>query len=148
MRLDFHKIENYSSTNLGQKFPAFSTLSNDQAKVLQGLIKERLGLTEEGGKTLVAEIQARSEVVPDVNAEEEGFCLGKVLSRLGLPYKESMYLNWRHFDSVDVMLIKDLSEHFSDVWYPGSDDLDIFDATCEWFLSISHFGELRLLQLE
>lgn len=46
------------------------------------------------------------------------------------------------------MRFKDLTEHFDYIWYPGPDDIEIFDDSLSWILSVDHGGYLRVLVLD
>ena len=36
-----------------------------------------------------------------------------------------------------------VSKYFSDIWYPSTDDIDVFDSSVSWILSVNHEGEIR-----
>lgn len=59
---------------------------------------------------------------------------------------QKVYINWHRFDKIDQMQFPDLMGHFDDIWYPGADDIDIFDDSLNWVASVSHFGNVRLLK--
>ena len=48
------------------------------------------------------------------------------------------------FDDADEMHFGDLDKYFYDIWYPVTDDIDIFDDTFKWLLLIVHNGCLRM----
>jgi len=56
-------------------------------------------------------------------------------------------LNWYRFDKIDELRFVDLCEKFEDIWYPSSDDLDIFDRNMNWLISIEHSGSIRVLRI-
>ena len=56
-----------------------------------------------------------------------------------------VYLNWYSFTDIDILNIIFLDKYFFDIWYPISDDIDIFDESLNWFLSIRHDGNVVLL---
>ncbi len=41
-----------------------------------------------------------------------------------------------------------MSRWFDDIWYPASDDIDLFDSTLDWILSVSHSGLIDLRRLD
>ncbi|EKO31739.1 hypothetical protein LEP1GSC179_0008 [Leptospira santarosai str. MOR084] len=45
------------------------------------------------------------------------------------------------------MYLIDLINNFDDIWYPSVDDIDIIDMSISWILSVSHFGEIKLIDL-
>ncbi len=64
---------------------------------------------------------------------------------LDLEPQEEVYINWDDFTTIVRMRFKDLTEHFHYVWYPGPDDIEIFDDSLSWILSVDHGGYLRVL---
>ena len=90
-------------------------------------------------------IENRCVLIPDVNAEDDGFDMGRLMDRLNLDMPEVVYLNWYHFDDVDEMSTRDLSLHFSDIWYPSADDLEVIDPRTQWVMSIHHAGMITVL---
>ena len=39
------------------------------------------------------------------------------------------------------------NKYFDDIWYPDSDDIDIFDQTLSWILTVLHNGDVKILQI-
>ncbi len=86
--------------------------------------------------------------VPHSGARGEGFNLQSAIRELGMESATTVLLNWYRFDRIDRIALVDLSLYFVDIWYPGSDDIEIFDESCSWVLAVSHTGELRLTILD
>ena len=78
----------------------------------------------------------------DANSD---FKLINTLKCLKIKYLDSLYLNWYKFDNIDAIALKDLDKYFYDIWYPGSDDIDIFDSNLTWIVSIRHDGYISFL---
>lgn len=53
------------------------------------------------------------------------------------------YINWRGFEDIDRLETKALAKYFDDIWYPGPDEIDIWDASYEWIMSIDADGGIR-----
>ena len=51
-----------------------------------------------------------------------------------------MYINWSDFKDIDVLDLEDVLRYFYDIWFPGMDDIEIFDETFNWLVSIRHDG--------
>src|SRR5690606_8615576 len=75
-----------------------------------------------------------------ISSEADDFDLALLLEKLKITPQEKVYLNWYRFDKIDEMLFRDLCEHFGDIWYHSSDDLEIFDPSFAWIASIGHHG--------
>jgi hypothetical protein len=93
---------------------------------------------------LLEALWAAAEFVPDVDADN-GFDLRKLISARNLRPQEEVLLNWLRFDNMDRLAFSDLSQYFDDIWYPSSDDIDIFDDTLDWFVFIRHDGCVKIL---
>ncbi len=145
--IDQHKIENFVKAHPGVVFPAYQHLDGNQARAIQGLIAKSMGSPGLEGLALVRKLHDVGAEISDLQADEASFSVGKVLRRLRLICPENVYLNWHRFDNVDQISLVDLDQYFSDIWYPSSDDLDVFDESAKWILSITHYGKVRLFRI-
>ena len=87
-----------------------------------------------------------AKFLPDVNAEH-GFDFCDLISELGLKAREDLFVNWHRFDQIDKITALDFGEHFNNIWYPSSDDIEIFDADLEWFVLVRHDGYVSILDM-
>lgn len=85
-----------------------------------------------------------SRPIQHAHAEKEGFDLASVTVALGLKPQEDVYVNWDDLKTIDRVRFSDLVGKFDYVWYPGPDDIDIFDDSLSWVLSVDHGGYLRV----
>jgi hypothetical protein len=85
-------------------------------------------------------LQGRRKPVEGFNAESEDFNLADCLLQAGLVRPQRVCLNWMHFIEVDSVSFDVLAKHFDDFWYPKADDIDLFDESCKWVLSIDCDG--------
>lgn len=142
------KRKNFEEAHSGIPFPQIVTLGNEETRQLRSRIAQRLGCPADDGLTLVSGLAARSVLVEGANAESEGFKLLGILWTLRIrPEQPMVYVNWYRFDQIDRLTLEDLAEYFGDLWYPSSDDIDIFDDSCDWIVSVGHSGDVRLVQL-
>lgn len=79
------------------------------------------------------------------NAESNIFSLTELISSLNIVARDFVYVNWYRFDRIDKIKLTDLCENFEYIWYPGSDDIEVFDDSLEWMISISHGGQVSLV---
>ena len=95
------------------------------------------------------QISSQSKCIDEaINANSKSFELLATLRKLNVLPQERAYLNFYRFDNIDEMSIFDVSADFRFIWYPQSDDIDIFDSTLTWILSVSHDGELSLVRFD
>jgi hypothetical protein len=140
------KIEHFKKDNSSKEFPAFNALTPDGAKAIYEGISRRIG-NMDSRDHLVKIIDALGTTVKDINADSDDFALKKTFDILNIRPNTTVFVNWYHFDDIDEFSFVDLDKYFGDIWYPGSDDIDIFDATFSWIVSVSHYGSLKLLDL-
>ncbi|HEV7224714.1 MAG TPA: hypothetical protein VGN42_18530 [Pirellulales bacterium] len=83
-----------------------------------------------------------------LNALDEGFDLSRVFEALDIWPDDSVYINWHRFNAneIDAITVADLTLYFDDIWYPSSDDIDIFDDTLCWVLVVSHEGMIGFIK--
>src|SRR3990167_2903915 len=79
-----------------------------------------------------------------IRADSPNFNLTSVFEYFNLNPAGEIYVNWYRFDKIDRFKLKDLCEYFSYIWYPGSDDIELFCEDISWMLSISHDGYISL----
>jgi hypothetical protein len=145
--MDKSKLENFHRSYPGQSFAEFATLTGVECEALRKKVAVTLGLSDVGPLELVRQLHAQTsshlgevprEGQPDLRALLEG------VVPLGRPHR--VFVNWYRFDDIDSLELDDLSRHFDDIWYPSVDDIEVFDESCRWFLSVSHDGRITLIQ--
>ena len=140
------KIDNYEREHGPGTFVRFRHLADVEAASIAEGLRKRLDIPADATPTdMLREIDRRSVFIPDVDATDERFDLSRLMDRLNLDMPEVVYLNWYHFDDVDEMSTRDLSLHFSDIWYPSADDLEVIDPRTQWVMSIHHAGMITVL---
>lgn len=74
----------------------------------------------------------------DYRAGEDEFRrIRKWLYQRGIPFKQRVYLSWN--STVAAMTTwKMVVRYWNEFWYPGSDDLAIFDESQTWVLFLWH----------
>ena len=141
--MDDVKINNFIRDNPDETFPKCKTLSSAECMAVRQHVTNLLRLPSDvDGLQLVNAIRQKATVVPGVDANTEAFNL----KQLPIPLHDSVYLNWKRFDSVDCMRVEDVNRWFEYLWYPAADDLDIVDSRFEWIVSVAHSGEVYLVE--
>ena len=64
----------------------------------------------------------------------------KWLFHRGVPFKQKVFLSWSQTEAA-VTTWKMLVKYWDDLWYPGSDDLAVFDESLSWALFLWHEEE-------
>lgn len=139
------KRRNYANAYPGEPFPSVREVSPSELRGIRRVLVSRLGLRDTYDELqLVHAMSEQSSEIAGIDADDRAFDLMPLLQRFGVGRTESVYVNWYRFDQIDQLMAGDLASHFHDLWYPGSDDIDIFDASCRWLVSISHSGRVAV----
>lgn len=142
------KIENYEREHGQGTFPPFRHLAPDEAQRIEEGLLSRLKLPSgSSARDILQSIHDRAGVVSGANADDDQFDLRHVLDELGLALSEFTYLNWYRFDDIDKIQTSALLKHFSDIWYPASDDLELIDAQMQWVVAVHHSGTVKALKI-
>ena len=142
------KIDNFVRENPGCLFPDVLTLTQDEALSLKSKLIEllRLDPTVDSLK-LINFLLGKSSAITNINAEEDDFNFLEVMRLAGINPKQSVLVNWDRMETIDRIQFDDFCKYFSDIWYPSSDDIEIFDDSLTWMVFIEHSGDIRLAQL-
>lgn len=140
--MESFKIDHFEAG--GEKsFPEFKSLNLDECSVVARKWRKIFSCAPQiADVDLMKAISLASQPVMGSSSEDDDFDLALVLKRLRITPREMVCLNWYRFDKIDEISFKDLCENFDDIWYPSSDDLDIFDRSFAWIVSIGHHGEV------
>ena len=145
--MDNYKLENFRRTYPHREFPKFATLPPSECERVRKSVATILGLTGQYRPLeLVERLHAQkpihvTEVPREGQLDLRSFLDGALV---GQPHR--VFVNWDRFDHIDSMDLDDLSRYFDDVWYPSVDDIEIFDDSYRWFLSVAHDGRISLIQ--
>ena len=145
--MELFKIEHFRRQYPGKEFPSVRSLGTEEAEKIATAIRLKSGIHGEDSLSLMRQMHSRSSALEGFNAESEGFDLRSILGAAGITPGAQVYINWYRFDTIDCIFLKDLATYFDDIWYPGSDDIDLFDDTLSWIISVEHAGGIRVLML-
>ena len=146
--MDLLKIENFRRHHPGQEFPSFRPLGREEVEKIATAIRLKSEISGEDSLSLVRDLHGMSSALEGFNAQSEGFDFMSVTGAAGITTGARVCINWYRFDRIDCISPKDLATYFDDIWYPGSDDIDVFDDTLSWIISIDHDGRISLLTLD
>jgi hypothetical protein len=142
------KKDNFEKST-GSPFPSYRTLSDFETESVRERLGRKLKLRKPAdGLTLVQAVAGLGSVHFTRLAEDPAFNLREEMEAAGIKPSKSIYLNWYQYDQVDEMRFDDLADHFDDIWYPSSDDIDLFDDAMNWIVTIDHGGYGRLVKFE
>lgn len=146
--MDNRNIEGFIKENPDKQFPQYRSLSKDETEQIRRdlicklKLKNNISLLD-----LVKKVRSSSDFLKG-NAEDEEFNLINFLKNNNIDFLNNVLINFHQYDEIDEMRLEDVSNYFEYVWYPSSDDIEIFDNTLSSIISITHDGEILLLRLD
>lgn len=126
----------------GLSFPHYEELKIESCEDLKFTIAQKFNLENQN---IGEELFALLKYCDFANADEN-FNFKEMLSKLEIIPNRMLYLDWGDFNNVDLISVDDFNKHFYDIWYPVSDDINIFDETLNWFVYISHYDAVYYLK--
>ena len=145
--MDEMKIKNFATANPGKPLPVAQHLDMKECESLQGALAVKLGLPRHSNSLeILRELELRSQDLCGIRPSDDSFRALDLFSRLGLDAR-NIYINWSRFDDIDEMSAADCSDVFHDLWYPSSDDIEIFDRSMTWVLLVRHFDVLQIVRI-
>ncbi|MDR1730096.1 MAG: hypothetical protein LBR52_05485 [Prevotellaceae bacterium] len=125
-------------------FPLYIHLSKKECLIIVEKLLDMYNLPDID--TMIAYLCTNEKFFSNIEVENE-FKLTEVLGCLSIEALENVYINWYKFDDIDIVKLQDLNKYFFDIWYPGSDDIDIFDESLSWVISVRHDGSVSYLKV-
>lgn len=150
--MESFKINHFISDHPGMEFPWYRSLQLEEMEEIRKGMSIVFGLSSgalaDDLLGFVSEMNEHGSTVEGVNAKDAGLELQPVLDLLNIMPEKKIFLNWYRYDSIDEMKTEDLFSYFEDIWYPDADDLDIFDSSLSWVLSVSHAGVISVAKTQ
>ena len=131
------------------RFPSITGVPEGEMRKLRIRLAHAVGFPPEvDNLALTHHIDSLMRPVEGINAEDADFDLGAVLRQIGIHPLVNVYVNWYRYDKIDEIAFADLAQFLPWVWYPSADDIEVFDETCSWIVSIAHRGDIGYLILD
>lgn len=139
--MESFKIE-YFESDSEIKFPPIISIKTLELNIIQYKLKLIFGLCDKNQLLDLLRIIRTNQRMLNENAMEEKFSLLELFSSQNIISNDFVYINWYRFDVIDKMKLGDLCLHFDNIWYPRVDDVDIFDDSFQWIVSVSYDGTI------
>lgn len=143
--MQIFKIQHFKREHPGTPFPWYRSLSQQEAAAIRLEIAKVLKLNSQDPESLLRGVEGKGALVEGKKADTDQFQISDLLSELGIRSSQNVFINWNRYDDIDEIGLGELNTYFSNIWYPGPDDIDIFDSSFRWFLSISPEGYVKIL---
>ena len=140
------KIELFQQDYPNQPFPPFRQLSEDERKQVRECLRlhSALGCDDPEEELVVTICQEAISQKNVPNAEDERFSLLQVMHQADIAPQPAVFLDWWRDDDMDEMKVSDVDRWLADLWFPGPDDLFVYDSSFNWVLWIDHDGRTAI----
>ena len=139
------KMDIFKKEIINKEFPWFRSLGQEECRDIRDSINKCiLGEDVRSPLDLVHKVSELQLALTNYNAEQDNFSLSGLMDNINIVPNEYIYINWYRYDNIDTMKFKDFDSCFEHIWYPGPDDIDIFDKSFKWILSINHEGDVSI----
>lgn len=125
-------------------FPYYFELGKEDCVEIKKRIIDKFKFKNENFENCLRENQF---LLDYTNAEDDNFDFLSLLNNLNLKKEEYILINWISFENIDKFSINDFYKYFKDIWFPISDDIDVFNENLDWIISIRHDGAIYCTQL-
>ena len=118
-------------------FPEYSHLSESACiSIMEKLSKS---FSVDFSSNIAKKLDEKQFFEKSIDAKEE-FRLIDFLQKINVIPLSKIYINWYKFNDIDSIDLVDMDKYFYDIWFPSSDDIDLFDENFNWIVSIRHDG--------
>ncbi len=143
------KIENFKRDHPDEPFPKFVTLTADEAQQLRHAIATQAGFDRPDDTwALLTYLVSLSRMLRGATGDGTGVDLEALVEKACISPRTEVYINWDDFRTIDRIAFFDLCRYFDDIWYPGPDDIEIFDDALSWILFVHHYGAVDVAYLD
>ncbi len=131
------KVEMFEG-EYNRPFIKYISLTNEQCASVETKLRQVFLIPKD--RDILKWIEERKIYEDGFNAKLDSFKLKNFLDKISICPKLKVYINWSDFKDIDVLDLEDVLRYFYDIWFPGMDDIEIFDETFNWLVSIRHDG--------
>jgi hypothetical protein len=142
--MDDFKLLNFRRSHPGVTPPALHRLEANEAVELFRKLKQRFDVEADEKLAVLEELLEGASPIDGGEPGEDAFDMQAVLALASVAPDATLFINWDRFETVDRVSAADLTRYFTDIWYPGADDIEVFDQTCNWVLFVPHSGPALL----
>jgi hypothetical protein len=144
--MDPTKIDNFVASHPNLSFPKFRPLAAEECESLRTNLANKLGIPPtSSGLEVLKSLESFARKVPNVQPSDDNFSPTSLLLRV--QSEPQVFINWSRFEHIDEMSAADFGSSFHDLWYPSSDDIEVFDKTLKWILMVRHYDAVESVQL-
>jgi hypothetical protein len=143
--METFKFEIFQKENPG--IPLFEVISlpSSRTHAIQQQLFKSLQIEGSSGHQLDKRLHNDAKILAQ-SVFDERFSIESLFNDMGF-HDDFVYVTWDTFTNIDQIHLKDFCKWFQYIWYPSSDDIDVFNDELTWILHIYHYGTIALTQL-
>ena len=134
------KIENFLRENPGIPAPKFRPLTDLEVSELVGRLLLKAGSPRGTPQEIMLWFSGHASPIPDIDLDKNEVPLKDLFAKAGITPSSLLYLQWGALRDIDQFKADDLFKYLYEVWYPGADDVEIFDDSLAWMMLLRHYG--------
>ena len=144
--MDDFKFEIFKNENPNTPlFKVFQLPSNKVQRIQQELFRS-LKIEGENIRELERRLYDEAKVIVQ-SIPETNFSMHDIFRSIQVD-SEFIYVTWDSFVNIDKFRLPDFCRWFEYIWYPSSDDIDIFNDDLTWILHVYHYETIALTCLK
>jgi hypothetical protein len=124
-------------------FPHYVSLSKEKCLILVNRLSGKYKFSKID--SLIKLLYSNKELLLNIDDCKE-FKFIDILNSLKIIPLTNVYINWYRFDAINIFITDDVDKYFFNIWFPTSDDIDIFDESLDWIVSVRHDGCVSFLK--
>ena len=124
--------------------PRYVTLTDTEGTEVIEKLLLRAGCPSGTPLEIIQMLFEQSKSIEGLKLKEVNAPLEELFYKAGIVAGLSLYVEWGSLCDIDRFQTDDLKDHFYDVWYPSSDDIEIFDETLSWIMFVRHYGRVEI----
>lgn len=146
--MDQFKIDNFKKEMGDKEFPWFETLSDEERnKIVSNISRQVMPKKSKGLSDLVERIRGIQTSIKGVNVKVGELNIDDIFKSKNIDPKDEIFIGWNGYKIIDKIGWKDFAGYFEFIWYSGQDDIDLFDRSYKWIMTIDHDGNIKYLLL-
>lgn len=141
------KIDIFNNNNNNKSFPFFEIVTEEGCNIIETSVLKKLHFIDNDHVTpieILKYIREKSKLLLNINAQSGDFNFEQLINNLLIEKPDYININWNDFENIDRFKFNDFSNYFSDIWYAGPDDIELFPDDISWIICIDAIGDIFL----
>ena len=143
--MDSYKLEEFAGDHPGQQYPWVESVQPQEAQRMVSELMSRFCPSATNASDFIHFI-AEQPMLEEITVLDDEFDFTRLLIDAQIRIPQEILVNFAAFEQLERMRYAEFAKHFRYVYWPATDDLDCFDESLEWIVSIDHDGRITVLK--